>query len=583
MAIKTQAELEQASNSTYTTNGANAITAALVRTFNTDFISSSIVATMTSSMTVGNAISSSYAATASVLLGAIVSASHADNADVANTAISAPYYVPTASYNADSASFVAQLNTLSGVTGSYAITGSNFFSGSQVITGSTTVRPQYVTTDRPFTITQASDGTSANGNLILARNTAASTTGSVIVSGSLNLLLYAAGISNANLIDGYRAGINGTRNLITIPGPYTSGSNAANAAFPTVNSSIINANAFVTDERPSTATTALTLSNVTLNNALNITTTTGSIALSNSYLLGSLAVTLTGSTGGAKALGGNILAGSATTYIIDSPTAASVLQSSLITGNSHALLSSGSNYNLANVSLQGLGLVVTGSTSTAGGGLYVGKYNAKDSTSLLSNTVFAVGAGTSATVRKTALHVSSSGLTTLTDGLVLTGSLNIQSGSGDLYVYGNKQFNVGAFASNITQSGSANVSQSINFEVTDISRGIAIANSSQITLANSGTYNIQFSIQLLADAGADDVFIWLKKNGTNVPGSAGRVVLANNEELIAAWNYVVEAAANDYYELVWQSSNGDAVLLTEAATGNIPGIPSVILTVTQVR
>jgi hypothetical protein len=88
---------------------------------------------------------------------------------------------------------------------------------------------------------------------------------------------------------------------------------------------------------------------------------------------------------------------------------------------------------------------------------------------------------------------------------------------------------------------------------------------------------------LLADGGADDVYIWLKKNGTNVSASAGKVALANNEELIASWNYVVDAAASDYFEIVWQSTNGDAILLTETATGNIPSIPSVILTVTQVR
>jgi hypothetical protein len=155
--------------------------------------------------------------------------------------------------------------------------------------------------------------------------------------------------------------------------------------------------------------------------------------------------------------------------------------------------------------------------------------------------------------------------------------------SGSLYVGGNKQFNVGAFQSNVNQSGSANVSQSMAFEVTDISKGVSIASNSRITLANSGTYNIQFSAQILADSGADDVYIWLKKNGTNVSASAGHVVLANNEELIAAWNYVVDAVANDYYEIAWQSTNGDALLLAENATGNIPSIPSVILTVTQVR
>jgi hypothetical protein len=154
--------------------------------------------------------------------------------------------------------------------------------------------------------------------------------------------------------------------------------------------------------------------------------------------------------------------------------------------------------------------------------------------------------------------------------------------TGSLTVGGNLQFNVGAFQSTQSQSGSANVSQSINYDTTDYSQGVSFLGS-QITIANKGVYNIQFSAQLLADTGADDVYIWLKKNGTNVAATAGHVVLDNNQELIAAWNYVVDSAAGDYYELVWQSANGDAILLAETASGNIPSVPSIITTVTQVR
>jgi hypothetical protein len=164
----------------------------------------------------------------------------------------------------------------------------------------------------------------------------------------------------------------------------------------------------------------------------------------------------------------------------------------------------------------------------------------------------------------------------------LTGSLTIQSGS-SFFANGNKQFNVGAFQSNVTQSGSANVSQSMNFETTDISSGISIVSNSRITLANSGTYNIQFSAQVNAPTGADTIWIWLKKNGTNVSNTATKLVLANNEANVAAWNFVVPATASDYFELVWQNNGGHAQLLTEAAAGNYPAIPSIILTVTQVE
>jgi hypothetical protein len=170
-----------------------------------------------------------------------------------------------------------------------------------------------------------------------------------------------------------------------------------------------------------------------------------------------------------------------------------------------------------------------------------------------------------------------------TDGRVTVLTPLVVSSSMDFYAHDHKQFNVGAFQSNITQSGSANVSQSMNFETTDISKGVSIASNSRITLANAGTYNIQFSAQVLADTGADTVWIWLKKNGTNVSSTSTKLVLANNEANVAAWNFVVDAAAADYFELVWQSNGGHTKLLTEAAAGNYPAIPSIILTVTQVR
>jgi len=48
-------------------------------------------------------------------------------------------------------------------------------------------------------------------------------------------------------------------------------------------------------------------------------------------------------------------------------------------------------------------------------------------------------------------------------------------------------------------------------------------------------------------------------------------------------NIVDTAAANDYYEIAYQTLNGNAQLLSEAATGNLPLIPAVITTITQVR
>jgi hypothetical protein len=48
-------------------------------------------------------------------------------------------------------------------------------------------------------------------------------------------------------------------------------------------------------------------------------------------------------------------------------------------------------------------------------------------------------------------------------------------------------------------------------------------------------------------------------------------------------NLFDSGVANDYYELAYQTLNGNARVLYEPAAGNIPTIPSVILTIQQLR
>ena len=104
---------------------------------------------------------------------------------------------------------------------------------------------------------------------------------------------------------------------------------------------------------------------------------------------------------------------------------------------------------------------------------------------------------------------------------------------------------------------------------------------SKIYVANSGVYNFQFSAQLdKTGGGATVVYIWPRINGVNVPNSATKIVIDGpNAEIVPAWNFMLTVSGGDYFELAWQSSDTDVVILEEAASGNIPEIPSIILTV----
>lgn len=115
----------------------------------------------------------------------------------------------------------------------------------------------------------------------------------------------------------------------------------------------------------------------------------------------------------------------------------------------------------------------------------------------------------------------------------------------------------------------------------EVTRGVP---TSRIYVANTGVYNFQFSAQLdKTGGGASAVYIWPKINGVNLPDSATKIVIDGpNSEIVAAWNFVLVLKAGDYFELAWESSDTNVVIPYVAASGNIPAIPSIILTVSWV-
>lgn len=107
---------------------------------------------------------------------------------------------------------------------------------------------------------------------------------------------------------------------------------------------------------------------------------------------------------------------------------------------------------------------------------------------------------------------------------------------------------------------------------------------SKVFVIDTGLYNFQFSAQLDKTGGsASEVYIWPRVNGVNVPDSASRVVIDGpNSEIIPAWNFFLVLQAGDYFELAWQSSDTAVIAPAASPSGNIPGIPSIILTVNWV-
>jgi hypothetical protein len=138
----------------------------------------------------------------------------------------------------------------------------------------------------------------------------------------------------------------------------------------------------------------------------------------------------------------------------------------------------------------------------------------------------------------------------------------------------------------IQTNAGATYANIMTFDSVDFSSGITIENGSEITCEFAGIYNIQFSAQLdKTDSGNDDVEIWLMKNGNNLDDTATVITLSgNNAKAVAAWNFFVDAAAGDYYQLAWHSNDLDLRILSRAAQTNPlrPAIPSIILTINKV-
>ena len=149
---------------------------------------------------------------------------------------------------------------------------------------------------------------------------------------------------------------------------------------------------------------------------------------------------------------------------------------------------------------------------------------------------------------------------------------------------------LGSFYDTTNQTGVANSVLTMGLNNSDPwNNGVSIVSGNRITIANPGVYNIQFSAQMVKNAGntATHAHIWLSQNGVDVPISASQIGFPSNTVyVVAAWNFFFKTTvANEYVQLKWEinSNANNAVAITSAAaSGTIPAIPGLIVTVNKV-
>jgi len=141
----------------------------------------------------------------------------------------------------------------------------------------------------------------------------------------------------------------------------------------------------------------------------------------------------------------------------------------------------------------------------------------------------------------------------------------------------------GVFYDTSTQTAAAaNTAYGVKFNSTTMTNGAYIGTpTSRVYVDRIGTYNFQFSLQLnKTSSNAKNVYIWYRVNGVDAANSATAVTLVGNSAAtVAAWNFVLDMNAGDYFELMWSTTDTDCIIESTAASGPVPAIPSVILTV----
>ena len=149
-------------------------------------------------------------------------------------------------------------------------------------------------------------------------------------------------------------------------------------------------------------------------------------------------------------------------------------------------------------------------------------------------------------------------------------------------------FPYGAFQDSTDQSiATITATANISLNTTDYALGTSLVDGYKIKVDYSGLYNVQFSLQFVnTDTQIHDVDVWFRKNGSDISNSNSKFSIPNSHggtsgHLIAALNFNVELAKNDYVHLAWATTSTQVTIeqLAAQTTPTRPATPSAIVTI----
>ena len=152
----------------------------------------------------------------------------------------------------------------------------------------------------------------------------------------------------------------------------------------------------------------------------------------------------------------------------------------------------------------------------------------------------------------------------------------------------------GQFQSQTDQTAAAiDTAYAVTYDASDFLDGVTLSSGSRLTVPDAGVYTVNYSLQFKNTTNdVQDIDIWLRKNGTDIPDTNSRFSIAarkstgNPAHLIVTTPIMVELAANDYIQVMWHVTSTSvslehfpAVTYSAGVTPAIPATPSAIVQV----
>ena len=131
-----------------------------------------------------------------------------------------------------------------------------------------------------------------------------------------------------------------------------------------------------------------------------------------------------------------------------------------------------------------------------------------------------------------------------------------------------------------------NTAYTVVFDTTEESNGgVALGTpASRITVTKSGVYRLNMSAQLVTDSNKGYMYMWVRKNGTNVDNSNRRSSIESSDD-VRCFSFTVDLqlAVNDYVEVMYAGTTTDFSFEASSATSFAPSTASVMASLTLVE